>query len=82
MIMILLDIPSTFDIWKWVSENFPTVVIIVGVFAVILIVLTIMKFTRFTRNLIYNIFHEKFFFILLAIGLTLLAILLARYNVI
>lgn len=80
--MILLDIPNTFDILKWASDNFQWVVIGVGIIAVIIIVMTIIKFTKFTRNLIHNILHERLFIILLAIGLILLAVVLNKYEII
>ena len=80
--MILLDIPNTFDLLKWASDNFQWVVIGAGIIAVIIIVMTIIKFTKFTRNLVHNILHERLFFILLFIGLVLLAIVLNKYEII
>lgn len=82
MAMILLDIPNTLDILKWASDNFQWVVISIGILVVIIIVLNIIKFTKFTRNLVYNILHERLFFILLFIGLILLAIVLNKYEII
>jgi DMSO/TMAO reductase YedYZ heme-binding membrane subunit len=80
--MILLDIPNTFDLLKWASDNFQWVVIGAGIIAVIIIVMTIIKLTKFTRNLVHNILHERLFFILLFIGLVLLAIVLNKYEII
>ena len=80
--MILLDIPNTFDLLKWASDNFQWVVIGAGIIAVIIIVMTIIKFTKFTRNLVHNILHERLFFILLFVGLVLLAIVLNKYEII
>jgi len=82
MTMILLDIPNTFDLLKWASDNFQWVVIGAGIIAVIIIVMTIIKFTKFTRNLVHNILHERLFFILLFVGLVLLAIVLNKYEII
>lgn len=80
--MIYLEIPNTFDLLKWASENFQWVIIAAGIIAVIIIVMTIIKFTKFTRNLVHNILHERLFFILLAIGLIALFVVLNKYEII
>ena len=80
--MILLNIPNTFDLLKWASDNFQWVIIGAGILAVIIIVMTIIKFTKFTRHLVHNILHERIFFILFFIGLILLAIVLNKYEII
>jgi len=82
MIKIMLDIPNTLDILKWVSENLKWVIIGAGFLAVVIIVLDIIKFTKFTRQLIYNMFHEKLFWILMFAGLITLFWLLNKYSII